>query len=59
MRTDPEPDDIASVLDGECTMRYVDARRPECADFLETQRSVSRILLELRESLVGSPSDFR
>ncbi len=55
---DPEPDETVINLDREGAVTAPYPSRPDSTRFLETQRGVTRILLDTLEGLIGEPLDL-
>jgi hypothetical protein len=53
VRANPEPDKAIGGLDGNCTVMQTNARRPESADFLEMERWLLGVGLQLVKRLLG------
>lgn len=59
VRSDPHPDEVLSVFDGECPVGEIDPCGPEDSDLLKLQRGVSGIGLQQGKGLIGPFADLR
>ena len=57
MRSDPEPDRAFGSVDGQRSVVRAHAGRPKTPDFLEADRWILRILLDMAICLVRQPAD--
>ncbi len=58
MVTNPEPDNVGTILDGNGPVVNSDSGGPEPANLFEMERRVPRISLEQTVILVGELPDF-
>ncbi len=57
MTTNPNPDEVSVIFNGECPVRKSRADRPKLADFPEVKGGMSRVCLEQAEIPFRNPSD--